>query len=169
MAQTRLKAIENSPHQLYRHFGENGELLYIGISLSVTTRLGQHRLTSPWFEKISRIEVEHFSNRIDALNAEKKAIKSESPKFNIHHNTPDKVPTPAPELISIERMSLTANLVDKPWYNLSEAAVILGMGSAEVKKLFESGELSGFKTPGKYKFSGWQILEYLEMIHLSLE
>jgi len=68
---------------LYRHFDADGELLYVGISLSVMQRLSQHS-SSPWSDKIARVEIEHLESREAALEAEGKAIASENPAFNIY-------------------------------------------------------------------------------------
>lgn len=69
--------------QLYRHFDDEGQLLYVGISLSAVNRLSQHKGSAQWFSKIAEVRVEKFSTREEALAAEKAAIISEKPKFNI--------------------------------------------------------------------------------------
>lgn len=66
---------------LYRHFDSAGRLLYIGISLSVVTRLSQHK-NSRWFEDIRRIEVQWLPTRREAQHAEAVAIWNEKPKWN---------------------------------------------------------------------------------------
>lgn len=73
---------------LYRQYDDEGRLLYVGISLSWPVRFKQHVSKSEWFEQVARIEIERFDTRPAALVAEKKAIKSEKPKFNIIHNKP---------------------------------------------------------------------------------
>jgi predicted GIY-YIG superfamily endonuclease len=69
--------------QLYRHYDADKNLMYVGISLNAFARLSQHRDHSKWFEKIAHVEIEHFPTREEALAAEKNAIKSENPMFNI--------------------------------------------------------------------------------------
>jgi hypothetical protein len=71
------------PTQLYRHFDDEGRLLYVGISLSAITRLAQHRSASHWSRAIVRVEIEHFDTRREALMAEAKAIIEERPLHNI--------------------------------------------------------------------------------------
>jgi len=73
----------NNGCYLYRHFDNDKNLLYVGISLSVATRLMQHRQNSGWFDRISLVTVEKFPSREEALKAEVEAIKSENPRFNI--------------------------------------------------------------------------------------
>ena len=61
-------------HSLYRYFSADGALLYIGISNAPFTRIG-------------RIEVEWFSTKSKASDAERRAIASESPAWNDHYMT----------------------------------------------------------------------------------
>lgn len=69
--------------QLYRHYDVDGNLLYVGISLSSVHRLSQHRQQSHWFEQIRRVDVQHFASRTEALEAEAIAISEESPRYNV--------------------------------------------------------------------------------------
>lgn len=71
---------------LYRHFDSNGNLLYVGISLSTLNRLGQHKDNSHWFNSISNITIEKFNNRDKALIAERDAIINEKPLYNKVYN-----------------------------------------------------------------------------------
>ncbi|MEE4209349.1 MAG: hypothetical protein V2I43_08800 [Parvularcula sp.] len=73
--------------QLYRHFDADGRLLYVGISLHAVARLAQHNLNSDWAQNISRVDVEKFANRTDAIRAEIKAIRDEKPLHNVNHST----------------------------------------------------------------------------------
>lgn len=68
--------------QLYRHFGAEGELLYVGISKSAAARLAQHHRTAHWFDGITNVTIEHFPSRQAALEAERRAIREERPLFN---------------------------------------------------------------------------------------
>jgi hypothetical protein len=67
--------------QLYRHFNNKDELLYVGISLSAIARLSQHH-DAEWFYQIARVEVQAFDDREAALRAEAFAINDEKPIFN---------------------------------------------------------------------------------------
>lgn len=75
----------NTRTELYRHFDDKGQLLYVGVSLSTCTRLAGHRVTACWFDLISRIEIERFETREAALSAEIRAIKDERPIYNDTH------------------------------------------------------------------------------------
>lgn len=72
---------------LYRMFDDAGVLLYIGISKDAFTRFSQHSKDKPWVDDVAKWTREKFSNRQAALIAEKKAIKSEHPLYNVVHNT----------------------------------------------------------------------------------
>jgi hypothetical protein len=69
--------------QLYRHFGADGSLLYVGISLSAVVRLAGHNRSSKWANEITRVEVENLPSREEAEAAETVAIQKEKPKYNI--------------------------------------------------------------------------------------
>lgn len=69
--------------KLYRHYDSNGELLYIGISLSAIRRLGEHAGRSHWYEDIVRVEIDTYPSIEAARDAERVAIKRERPKYNL--------------------------------------------------------------------------------------
>jgi hypothetical protein len=71
---------------LYRHYHPNGDLLYVGITLSVLDRTSTHLSEAGWRDVICLIVVEPFATREQALEAEQLAIKTEFPKFNRTHN-----------------------------------------------------------------------------------
>lgn len=79
---------------LYRHFAADGELLYAGISLSWPTRTKSHVRGSPWFDQVAEVKIEKFATRQQALQAEKEAIKTEKPRFNVIHNRPSQKAKP---------------------------------------------------------------------------
>jgi hypothetical protein len=68
--------------QLYRHFNESGDLLYVGVSLSAAARQASHKRASPWFDQVRNITVEVFKTRDAALKGELRAIRKEKPLFN---------------------------------------------------------------------------------------
>ena len=68
---------------LYRHFDSLRNLLYVGISLDAIKRLRQHGHTSDWCHQIASVEIEQFANRQEAMKAEREAILSEKPAFNV--------------------------------------------------------------------------------------
>jgi excinuclease UvrABC nuclease subunit len=70
---------------LYRHFDADGNLLYVGISLSALTRLYAHGKAA-WYNDIKNVTIENYPTKRMALDAEKNAIKTEKPIHNIMHN-----------------------------------------------------------------------------------
>lgn len=73
---------------LYRHWDEEGNLLYIGISLSAVARLSEHMANSSWAPDITKVTVEYYGNRRAALEAEQRAIETEAPAYNVVYNRP---------------------------------------------------------------------------------
>ncbi len=165
---------------LYRHFAEDGELLYIGISVSALSRLGQHEKHAPWFDKICHVTVEHFDTRKAALEAERNAIQAEKPTHNKHHNRPELEAATryVEEKAERDREELINRMVwFKPFYKVAEAADLLRMSTPAVKKLIRSGELSAVvlstntmvvkgqeRRTIKYGITGWQLIEYIERL-----
>jgi DNA-binding transcriptional regulator YiaG len=80
--------MKDKPTQLYRAYDRNGDLLYVGISLSTINRASQHQRDAAWFSEMARMEVELFDTREAAVAAEQIAIKTEEPKHNVCHNRP---------------------------------------------------------------------------------
>jgi predicted GIY-YIG superfamily endonuclease len=72
---------------LYRHYHPNGDLLYVGITLSVLDRTAHHFSEAQWRDLICLIMVEPFATREQALEAEEVAIRTEFPKYNRTHNS----------------------------------------------------------------------------------
>jgi hypothetical protein len=76
------------PCELYRHFDSEGRLLYVGISWCSLERLmNGHRSTANWFPQITRVEIERFPSRAEAMAAENRAIEAEGPLYNIATET----------------------------------------------------------------------------------
>ena len=73
-------------HVLYRYFAENGDLLYIGISVDAYSRAKQHRDGSKWWPDAASVTFEKYPNRDAVSAAERLAIKAEKPIYNKVHN-----------------------------------------------------------------------------------
>lgn len=71
---------------VYRAFGYRGELLYVGVTDELCTRLAAHRAASGWWMHCARVTWEEWPNRYRALLAETKAIGRERPIWNIQGN-----------------------------------------------------------------------------------
>lgn len=68
---------------VYRCYGDDGRLLYVGASVNVEARLAQHRTSSWWGWMLDRVEVTSFPDEATARAAEREAIATENPRFNI--------------------------------------------------------------------------------------
>jgi hypothetical protein len=77
---------EGNGTDLYRAYGPDGSLLYVGISISALARAAQHSKESQWFSSLNTLKVQKFRTREEAMEAERAAIISERPKFNIIYN-----------------------------------------------------------------------------------
>lgn len=72
----------DQPCSLYRVYGARKELLYVGTTLSVPVRLGQHRGDKFWWPQAVTVQVEWFPNGRAARTAEQSAIDTEHPLHN---------------------------------------------------------------------------------------
>ena len=162
---------DKSPTELYRHYDENGMLLYVGISLSTTTRLSQHKAHSRWFSKIDTIKVVHYTSRKAALAAEKRAIKSEGPKYNKAYGTYRTVEPK--QLVERTRADLLNRIVSlKPVYSLYDVSMIFDISSTSVHQMAADGDIGCIDLPKgrvngaqKQAITGWQLLEYIDHLH----
>lgn len=77
--------LESVPHVLYRMYDDERRLLYIGISAVFGKRLDKHLRDKAWFPNVAYIAVGHFPGRTAVLEAERRAIVTERPKYNLAH------------------------------------------------------------------------------------
>jgi predicted GIY-YIG superfamily endonuclease len=76
----------DEPAALYRLYGTDGALLYIGVTDDPDRRFKQHRDSKPWWPQVARKTIEWRPSRAIALAEEAAAIKAEAPVYNIDHN-----------------------------------------------------------------------------------
>ena len=78
---------------LYRFFGQDNQLLYIGISINAYNRYKGHLQTKTWMDEVVSITLEPHINRREVEQAEIEAIRSENPKYNrIRYKKPEREP-----------------------------------------------------------------------------
>jgi GIY-YIG catalytic domain len=70
---------------LYRLYDAEGELLYVGISQNPDVRWGQHSQNKPWWPAVEERKIEWHETRAAAAVAEKAAIRTERPYWNLNH------------------------------------------------------------------------------------
>ncbi len=71
---------------LYRMYDEDDNLLYVGMSGRLLTRLDNHWITKPWLRDLRKITVRQYPSQEKGLQAETQAIRREVPRYNrVHH------------------------------------------------------------------------------------
>lgn len=70
------------PHVLYRAYDKHDRLLYVGITKQLHRRMLGHA-ASAWRPFMDRVESEEFGGYVGAAYAEARAIREESPLFNL--------------------------------------------------------------------------------------
>ena len=70
-------------HYVYRLWNESGDLLYVGISKTLVSRLTQHDESQPWAAEVASVTAKRYPNRDKARAAEIEAIQKENPRYNI--------------------------------------------------------------------------------------
>lgn len=74
---------------LYRFYGSEGQLLYVGITDSPHTRWATHarKNAEGWWADVCVVHSEWYPSRAKAEAAEKQAIRREGPLHNVSHST----------------------------------------------------------------------------------
>lgn len=149
--------------QLYRHFNKNGVLLYVGVSLCAVARLVQHREHSHWFKSITRVEIEMLDSREAAVMAERNAILTEKPRWNL-----SKVPTEK-RRPDVSAETLRERVVEfKPMYTLKEVKEVLRCPIKTIVHWMDTGQMSYVEVPmsrgtnKKRLVTGWQLLDFID-------
>lgn len=107
---------------LYRFFDDSGDLLYVGISMNPAARWSQHRQDKPWWCEVATVTIEAHSSPAVAEAAERVAIRSELPRYNVAHH-PDRW----------ERRQYVAH--DGPYMGSYEIGGLLGVSRQRVSQL----------------------------------
>lgn len=74
---------------LYRFFDQRGQLLYVGITDNLGQRWSAHMREKVWWPQVHKQNSEWLPSREAAEAAEKQAIKTERPLYNIAHALPE--------------------------------------------------------------------------------
>jgi len=163
---------------LYRHFNDQKQLLYVGVSLSAITRLSQHKTHSGWFNDIASITIENFETREDVLIAETTAIQTEQPLHNIQKKIPPKKKKRAttPHIEKTTKALYNHLTVIRPMYTLQDAADLLTVPKSHIERFMRKNQLGYIQIgirrdkryPDKplYRISGWQIIAFIEYMEI---
>lgn len=76
---------------LYRFFNADGVLLYVGITENTATRWASHKATKEWWPAVVHKEVEWHGSREVAEEAERQALGTEEPLYNVR-DVPGRAP-----------------------------------------------------------------------------
>ncbi|HEY1127263.1 MAG TPA: hypothetical protein VGF83_05840 [Actinomycetota bacterium] len=87
---------------LYRFFGEDAVLLYVGITGNLPRRLGEHSSDKPWWLQVQHVTTSHYRSREEAATAELAAIRTEHPRFNVAGRPFDLERITWPKLLIVE-------------------------------------------------------------------
>jgi len=71
---------------LYRFYGADDALLYVGLTRNPGRRFEKHAGDKSWWHAVARIQLEQFGNLADLREAERRAIAAEHPQYNIRMN-----------------------------------------------------------------------------------
>jgi hypothetical protein len=71
------------PHAVYRIFGDDDRLLYVGRSRWPAERIRQHARRAAWWPHARRHEVTWHPDKDTATVAERRAIQAERPAHNV--------------------------------------------------------------------------------------
>jgi len=79
-------AEQSDSHVLYRFYDDTEQLLYVGITANPPQRFKAHRADKHWWSTVSTVRLQTFMSRRELESAEREAIKSERPIYNVTHN-----------------------------------------------------------------------------------
>ncbi len=83
---------------LYRFYGARDALLYVGVTDQPSQRWAEHMQQKSWWSKVRRETREWFDSREAAEDAERKAIETEQPVYNVVHSVRAPEPLTATEM-----------------------------------------------------------------------
>lgn len=80
-----MNALHAFPTTVYRLYGRDGRLLYVGITANLRIRFAGHAKTKPWWSNVdhSKTVLVWCSDRHEAEVREARAIKDENPLHNV--------------------------------------------------------------------------------------
>ncbi len=64
---------------VYVQRSEDGTVLYVGMSMFFGERLKSHASVSPWFKKVTQVDIVHCESRAHALDMEAHLITAMKP------------------------------------------------------------------------------------------
>jgi predicted GIY-YIG superfamily endonuclease len=68
---------------VYRAYNKYGEILYVGVTGNLFSRMNQHARQSVWWKDAARLEWDEYAKRAWAVKAEADLIYALKPPFNL--------------------------------------------------------------------------------------
>lgn len=81
----KVQDLASAPYWLYRCYDKTDQLVYVGISHDAHARLRGHSYRSWWAADVEYVELEEIQGKTAALEAEKVAVRTEHPRWNVQH------------------------------------------------------------------------------------
>lgn len=134
-----------SDHVLYRMFNLEDELLYVGITMRPVARLRDHSKDKDWWSEVATIRLTTYANATLLREAEQRAIRNESPRYNIVLNG-----LPRTRYYSIEQVTEEI-FGDSKWPSLKW-----------MNRQVKSGKLPGRKSKGVWRFTDADIEAFID-------
>lgn len=141
---------------VYRLFGADGELLYIGKSTRPMDRLREHGSDARFARDIVSVTVEYFDDRETMDAAERAAIRAEKPRHNVTYNA-------NVEVKKARQTKTTASQVTGYCltYSLDEAADLLGISSRDVLAFVQAEQIHYIQLRRIARVSKWHLHGWL--------
>lgn len=102
-------------HAVYRMFDASGRLLYVGMTGDAGTRFGDHA-AKRWFPLVETIKLEWHPDKAAARAAERQAIRSERPRYNIAEARP--APRQPAAILALDELGAQVSLAEAVAANL---------------------------------------------------
>jgi hypothetical protein len=158
---------------VYRVFGEERLLLYIGMTNSVPIRWNGHEAVQPWWEELRSLTVEWYETREEADAAEKAAILAEQPKYNVTYLKPSLVrrerKRPEPTPVDWAAVALERRDDDEDLLNMEDLTRMLRLNSATttLNALKRTAGPKGFTIGSQQLFRKGEIRRWIAAIEAS--
>lgn len=118
------RPVRNGTTYVYRFFGDDGALLYVGVTNNLSTRFQAHQ-NKPWWPAATSSTIEAHGNRALALAAEAMAILEERPLHNIQ----------LPRQERVQLLQTRARGVSSPGVSPHDPVAVLNRAYDRIEKL----------------------------------
>lgn len=146
---------------VYRCFAEDGVLLYIGTTGHLGRRLADHAQKT-WFLASAQITLKWFPDEESAAKAERRAIETEGPKYNVIHNRA--MTLRLPSTASRKSRKKVTGQAETPVVFLTAGA--RPEGAVTLREALAAGMLPGYASSGAVRTAKYRNPEaFPEVVH----